>query len=1009
MRKAKLDPNQEEMPLQPVERPILCGPYDEPTEYWYYNRETHQHDKIPGRRPASYYYNDKGTSGSTGSLFAQENEDVLIYVNKLREDVRRWREAKYENATNITKELLAHWRNPERHRRFFFCQIEAVETILYLNEIRGLQPNSTRRKPRFTPKFEDADFGMLTDVPNEADRKPLTRYGCKMATGSGKTVVMAMLTAWAFCNRGQVTSDERFPRAALICCPNLTVKERLGVLVPGSPGNYYELFDIVPSRLRPLLHKGKVIVTNWHAFAPESEHSENGKTYAVVNKGQQSDEAFAKTILKELYDLGPLMVLNDEAHHAYRPAPVIDALTPEEKAEREEATVWITGLDRFNSACGVRFCVDLSATPFYLHGSGYTEGAPFRWLVSDFGLVDAIESGIVKIPRLPVADNTGHPDPQYFNLWRHIVDSLPAGQKLSKGKPKPDVLWSKAEPALRTLAGQWRERFRYVQEANDNQDKVPPVLILVCDNTDIAEFFYRKLSGETEEPITQSPPDEEAEDEEGEEASTKPKKSAKPKTRTVYSGNSAILPEFANASGIRRTLRIDSKLLAVAESDTPNATQKDAALELRRVVSTVGKVGEPGEQVRCVVSVSMLTEGWDANNVTQIFGLRAFGSQLLCEQVVGRGLRRMDYTVGKDGKLTEEYVDVYGIPFSLIPFKGRAVDKPQPIDKPKNHVKAIPERAAFEIKFPVVEGYAFALQRNQITVDESKLHMLGLEPNLEPIAVFVKPTVAYAAGSLSISGPGELAKQDRKQFYAETHFQSIEFAVAKDIVDRLLTDAPGRPVKTWAKYHSRHQLFPQVARIVHRYLQTHYNFNGVDPRELGLERYKSQVIELIYNFIEPVDNDGEPALLPILNSYEPFGSTTNVDFKTTRECRGTLKSHINQVVLDNRTWEAAAALQLEASSDVICYARNDQMNFQIPYEENGLAHHYTPDFIVKLIDGRLLILEVKGFYDNEEVLKWQATERWCNAVNRCDKLGRWLFHVCRDPQTLKQEIALMCH
>jgi len=346
-----------------------------------------------------------------------------------------------------------------------------------------------------------------------------------------------------------------------------------------------------------------------------------------------------------------------------------------------EATVWISGLDRINGACGVQVCVDLSATPFYIQGSGYIEGSPLPWLVSDFGLVDAIESGIVKIPRLPVSDNTGHPEPKYFALWKHITEGLQSGEKLPGGKPKPEVVWREPEDALITLASQWKERFEYIQNAAAGQERTPPVMIIVCDNTDIAELFYRNISGEeTVEAVHDTDDDE---------TGVSSRKKKKAKTKTVY-GTGRLFPElFSNREGFRPTLRIDSKLLAEAESEDPNTNRQDAAEALREIVATVGKPGKAGEQVRCVVSVQMLTEGWDANNVTHILGVRAFGSQLLCEQVVGRGLRRMDYTPDPEsGLLSAEYVDVYGIPFSIIPFKGRESSKPAPEDKPKNHVHA---------------------------------------------------------------------------------------------------------------------------------------------------------------------------------------------------------------------------------------------------------------------------------------------------------------------------------
>jgi len=382
--------------------------------------------------------------------------------------------------------------------------------------------------------------------------------------------------------------------------------------------------------------------------------------------------------------------------------------------EVKEATVWVEGLDKLNNsnphgpkARGISLCVDLSATPFYISGSGHPEGRPFPWLVSDFGLVDAIESGIVKIPRMPVMDVTGLPDPKYFKLWETIrsrlqpVDFLPGKAR----RPKPAVVYREAEGALQQLAGQWKERFEYVESATPGQEHVPPVMIVVCDNTDIAELVYQKISGETQvELVTQA----DIEDEDEEEAPAKGKRKAKAKWITSY-GHSEVLPHFENTESRKHTIRIDTKLLAEAESGDPKKGKKDFAEELRQVVATVGKPGQPGEHVRCVVSVGMLTEGWDANNVTHILGIRAFGSQLLCEQVVGRGLRRMDYTPTKtdDGKelLTEEYVDVYGIPFSVIPFKGRVVTASATEDKPKQHVMALPERKAMEIQFPVVEGY----------------------------------------------------------------------------------------------------------------------------------------------------------------------------------------------------------------------------------------------------------------------------------------------------------------
>lgn len=1014
---------QQALPIQPVARPILCGPYDEPAKHWRYDTRTGAATETPGRREASYWYRTERTSGGQLSLLAQEESDPLPLVNALRDDVRRWRDLKYEGATAVTKQLLAHWARADRARRLFFCQREAVETVVYLAEILA-----AGRRPRWTPKLAPDDYARLVrgepvqfesevhlgrhvtlaDKPAEPGAPALLRFGCKMATGSGKTVVMAMLAAWALCNRGRVPGDDRFPAGVLVVCPNLTIRERLQVLRPEHADSYYEAFDLVPSALLPELRKGRVLVANWHQFAPEGEQVEGGKKYAVVNKGPEGAEAFARRVLGDLSGRGPLLVFNDEAHHAYRPAPVPDdaPLSREERAEREEATVWVAGLDRVNAACGIRLCVDLSATPFYIAGSGHPEGAPLPWLVSDFGLVDAIESGITKIPRLPVSDTTGRPEPRYFALWRHITDRLTAGERLPGRKPKPEVVWREAEDALVTLASQWRERFEYVQQAAPGQEHMPPVLIVVCDNTDVAELFYRYISGEEQVEIADAADVDEAEelDEEGAEPSAARGRAKKVKTRTVY-GSGRLFPElFGNAPGVRRTLRIDSKLLAQAEGGN-EGNRKDAAEQLRRIVATVGRPGEPGEQVRCVVSVAMLTEGWDANNVTHILGLRAFGSQLLCEQVVGRGLRRMDYTPDPaTGLLTEEYVDVYGVPFSVIPFRGRTTGALATEDRPKNHVHALPERRHFEMRFPVVEGYALDLRRNLIKpVDVGAVEPLELEPDRRPTAVFVKPQVGYAAGAPSVAGGFALAEQDRQEYYDSTHPQTIQFEIAREVVQRL-TEAPsgGRPKLA---LRARHQLFPQVYRVVDEYVRRRVRTRGCNPCELGLDVYMQRVAERLVAAIEPDAGTGETPLLPVLNRYKPAGSTSEVNFKTTRPCVPTVYSHIDQVVADTESWEQAAVFRLEQAARtgvVACYARNDHLELAVPYEWQGATHAYHPDFLVRLAgDGGLtLLLEIKGQETEQTRQKHEGAKRWVRAVNHWGREGRWEFRVCRDPQQL---------
>lgn len=1019
--RASSTPNQTEIPIQPVAKPILCSPFAEPDRHWVYDTHTGEARQEAGRRPASYWYKTQRTGSAQLALLTEEERDDLPLVNLLREDVKRWRETNYRNATPVTRQLLAHWSRADRPRRLFFCQREAVETVIYLNEILAagknpgfkpkLSPDDFRTlteggKPSFTREREPKVFPTLVDTPNEAGLPPLRRYGCKMATGSGKTVVMAMLIVWAFCNRGRAPGDDRFPSAALVVCPNLTIHERLQVLRTDREDSYYQTFDLAPAPLVPELKKGRVLIGNWHKFAPEGPHIENGKSYAVVDKGEESADAFARRVLGDLYDRAPLMVLNDEAHHAYRPKLLTgtEKLSAEEKAEREEATVWIAGLDRINQACGIRFVVDLSATPFYLAGSGHIEGSPFPWLVADFGLVDAIEAGIVKIPRLPVSDTTGRPEPKFFRLWQTIAAGLQPGEKLPGGKPKPDVVWREAQAALITLASQWKERFEYLQAARPGQEQIPPVLIIVADNTAIAELFYRNISGEETVEVVDGNDAEALIDPPlplGEGLGVREKKA---KTQTVF-GTGQLFPElFANREGFRPTLRIDSKLLAEAEAEDAKTSRKDAAETLRRIVDTVGKPGQPGEQVRCVVSVQMLTEGWDASNVTHILGLRAFGSQLLCEQVVGRGLRRMDYTVDPaTGLLTEEYVDVYGVPFSVIPFRGRSTSAAAPEDKPKNHVYADDARRHYEIRFPIVEGYAFALRQNAIKADVAAIEKLVLAPDATPTAVFVKPQVGYQVGNPSVAGGFNTATQDREAYYASTHPQTIQFEIARLVTAALSEGIEGATPKL--KLQGRHQLFPQVYRIVDEYIARKVDFRGCHPCELGLEIYMRRIVERLTVAIEPDAASGEPPLLPRLNRYKPIGSTAEVNFKTTRPCVPTLRSHINQVVADTDSWEQAATFRLEQARDLVAfYARNDHLELSIPYEYLGVTHAYFPDFVVRLSNEVTLLLEIKGEERERDRAKHQAARRWVSAVNYWGQLGQWAFHACQDPQRVIDEI-----
>jgi len=319
---------------------------------------------------------------------------------------------------------------------------------------------------------------------------------------------------------------------------------------------------------------------------------------------------------------------------------------------------------------------------------------------------------------------------------------------------------------------------------------------------------------------------------------------------------------------------------------------------------------------------------------------------------------------------------------------------------------ALPERAAFEIRFPVVEGYVVALTKNLVRCDVAKTERTRINPESTPVATFVRPQVGIQTGHISAHGGFELKLMNRQEFYESTHPQTIRFDIAREIV-RLLTETAVSG-KERLRRAARSQLFPQVLRIVERYVATKVDFCGQHPCELGLDTYVQRIRDLLLAAIEPDDERGETPLLPRLNRYKPIGSTANVHFKTVKPVQATARSQINFVACDTGSWEQAATFQLEAAAlagHVVCYARNERMEFNIPYEFEGLGRVYEPDFLVRLIDGVTLIVEVKGQFHEETEMKHQATDQWLRAVNRWGQLGKWDFLLCRDPQRLGAMLA----
>lgn len=780
-----------------IENPILNSPFEEPKRHFRFSDEGITDQIVEKRRISSYFIPIPHARKKNSKQLAFETEWTADrvkeneFINAIREKVSRWRQGGYVGITKTTASLLSHWKRPDRDRKLFFCQIEALETAIYLAEVAG--------------KYGDAWIENDLRRFNEDANPLLFRVALKMATGAGKTVVMAMLIAWQALNKLANPQDSRFSDAFLICTPGITIRDRLRVLLPNDPQNYYRQHDIVPPELETKLGQAKILVTNFHAFLLRERMAAGKLTKSILKQAGESSpftetpDQMVRRVCRELGNKRNIVVINDEAHHCYRRKPDAEAeekLTGDERKEaekrEEEARVWISGLEFVKAKMGVKVIYDLSATPFFLRGSGYSEGTLFPWVVSDFSLIDAIESGIVKVPRVPVADDSMVGEqPTYRDLWLRIRDHLPRkgrGSESLSGEPKVPV---ELEGALQSLYNNYEKYFKHREQNAEAKARglTPPVFIVVCNNTNVSKMVFDYIAG-WEKPLTDG-------------------------SIVVVPGKLSLFSNEENGGWSARpnTILIDSQQLESGEAmsdefkriatreieefkaeyrirfpgrDTDSLTDEDL---LREVMNTVGKPGKLGEQIKCVVSVSMLTEGWDANTVTHILGVRAFGTQLLCEQVVGRGLRRMSCAAHEDEMFEPEYAEVYGVPFSFLPCSGSSPDpKPGPS---ATHVRALEDRIACEISYPRVIGYRYEFSEDKLTVTFTKDSQLALSTADVPTKTEMSSII------------GEAAFHDLYALRSHRE-QEVDFRLASLVLEKYFRDGDGN-AKPW--------LFPQLLAI----------------------------------------------------------------------------------------------------------------------------------------------------------------------------------------------------
>jgi type III restriction enzyme len=991
------------------DHPILNSPYERPNRHWELDGEGQPTQRVDNTRRRAQFLTPipkpkkRKSAGQAQMVFEEghglsddkQQYETISIINELRQAVDQWRELPNPNQWQVTPEtarLLKHWRHHDFNGvRPFFCQIEAVETAIWLTEVAGQSKAGKRVLDHI-------------DAANRDANPELSRLCLKLATGAGKTTVMAMIIAWQTINAVRRPGSRNFTRGFLVCTPGLTIKDRLRVLQPNDPDAYYKDRELVPEDTLEDLYKAKIVITNYHAFKRRErlELSAGGRALLTGRTGEapetlETEGQMLQRVMPDLMGMKNILAINDEAHHCYREKPA-DADDEELKgddrkeAERnnEAARLWISGLETVNTKLGLARVFDLSATPFFLRGSGYAEGTLFPWTMSDFSLMDAIECGVVKLPRVPVAENIpGNEMPVFRNLWENIRQDMPKKGRGHSGDLDPLKLPTRLQTALEALYGHYEKTFDLWQKAGIG---VPPCFIIVCQNTAISKLVYDFVAG-----FHRNNAD---------------------GTGTLVNGRHRLFRNFDETTGnpLARpnTLLIDSEQLEAGDALDDNF-RKMAADEidrfrreiiertgdpragdnltdqdlLREVMNTVGKPGQLGAGVRCVVSVSMLTEGWDANTVTHVLGVRAFGTQLLCEQVIGRALRRQSYELNAEGRFNVEYADVFGIPFD---FTAKPVVAPPQPPRETVTVRAVrPDRDALEIRFPRVEGYRIELPDERLAASFNDDSVLELNPDL------VGPSITRNAGII-----GEGVDMDLAHL-GDMRPSTLVFHLTKRLLDTHWRD-PGEEPKLY--------LFGQLKRIAREWLDTCLICKGgTYPAQLMYQELADMACNKITAAITR-QFLGERPIKALLDPYNPIGSTSHVRFNTSRTERWDTsgpppKNHVNWVVLDS-DWEAELCRVVERHPRVIAYTKNHNLGFEVPYKFGSEMRRYRPDFIVLVDDGHPdplhLVVEIKG-YRREDAKEKKATmdTYWVPGVNHLKSHGRWAFAEFTDVYEMQED------
>lgn len=935
-----------------VHRPILNTPYESPEFHWELEEQTFRARNVvmEGRRPSGAYLPvPKAGDGTLLGASTSINVEPHATINELRECVAEWRKEGWPGATHVTRELLDYWSGSEIvTMRPFFCQVEAMETVVWLHEA-GRRADHGHWK-----KITD----QLVKV-NEEYNEGINRVALKLATGAGKTMLMKMIISWMTLNKRRV--------AFLAITPGITVMERLRELKP-SYGGYNEL---LPKNHRNSINQASVVILNYQSFTQRNMLFVDGETDVLSGTGGKllgPQSVIRETELQMLRRLlrtnRKIVVFNDEAHHCYK--PMLRRTRGEEGQYEKTASIWFGVLKSLNHTETRRLArvYDLSATPMFLRVPASVQSELFPWTVSDYPLIEAVEAGLTKIPQVPTEDDTDKADSTYRNLYENTEPKLLAYPKLTK--------------TVSSLLEEIKEHYKIVKTKYKGLKRVP-VFIIVANSRDNARTLYRHIAGDYIDGKWMPGTLDDFEDFSNiENGRNRPK--SNPPTLLVHSN----LDDKELSEG----LNLDS----LWKVHTPGIkNKKNRWSKIREIFNTVGIEGRPGEHIRCIISVSMLTEGWDARTVSHIMGYRKFGSQLLCEQVVGRGLRRTSFDCNEEGSdyLLPEFVNVFGVPFNFMASSGQI---PNYIPNEWYHVYSMPERAErHRVCFPNIVSYLLEEPETKFIFCNDKVEKIEIKPRRVP-------SVTKILGIVGQSHDFKLIEKRRR---------CILYIIAAELIQ--MHKLPG--------ISRRRELFSSALRVVEEWL-SHPNVYCEDPRYILEESNLQPALENIINSCKHVSED--LAIAPVFADEEDpcqprLLDTGDVDYMTgVSPFHDTSSSEINRAPCDSNP-EVIVARALDEISEISGWVRNHRLEWKIPYFDprKSVWRQYVPDFVARVNRGKnesplTLVIEYKGIVGEDSDIKMNGVVNWwLPAVNNSVDdacVGDWKYVFLDKVDTIHSSI-----